>query len=286
MTLFSLPLSVMFSPITTIGQFHLREFRSLRFTAKELRSGDSWPEIRSSGLTRFGVLYRNCSVSEESVSQSDGATEYLHFADKVAFDGWFLVTGRGAATSDAVKFVLEGSNDNTTWTTVAISSECGSWSADKPAPEHHILPVFPMPTARERVVWFNFLRNECLFPDVIYVITQWIMTLVLICASLAAFMGAYREAPKHVVGLGCESFSLSLSLSLSLALARSRSCSRPLSLSLSLSLSLLRSLALALALSLACARSLSLALSLSLSLCFSLSVSLSMCIALSLSIWR
>ena len=208
MTLFSLPLSVMFSPITTIGQFHLREFRSLRFTAKELRSGDSWPEIRSSGLTRFGVLYRNCSVSEESVSQSDGATEYLHFADKVAFDGWFLVTGRGAATSDAVKFVLEGSNDNTTWTTVAISSECGSWSADKPAPEHHILPVFPMPTARERVVRFNFLRNECLFPDVIYVITQWIMTLVLICASLAAFMGAYREAPKHITGIGCESASV------------------------------------------------------------------------------
>jgi len=206
--LFSAPPDVMFAPITTIGKFHLREFRSLRFTAKELRSGAGWPEIRSSGLTQFGVLRRNCSVSEATVSESDGATEYIHFADKIAFDGWFLVTGTGAAANDAVKFVLEGSNDNVTWTTVAISCECGSWSADTPAPEHHMLPVFPIPTARQSVVRFNFVRNECVFPDVTFVITQWILALVSICIALAAFMGAYREAPKHIIGIGCESASV------------------------------------------------------------------------------
>jgi hypothetical protein len=115
-----------FRPHETITKLHVYEFSSLRFTATRLRNGASKPDITSSGISAFGLLKSNCTVSHASERVlSSGASEYLHFSETVSFDGWYVTTGNGPAERDPVQFILEGSSDSKTWHPVAMSSKCG-----------------------------------------------------------------------------------------------------------------------------------------------------------------
>jgi hypothetical protein len=202
--LLSSPQNVVFTPSATLRGMHRHEYSSLRFTATELSSGLRGDAIGSSGLSTFGLLDDRCTLPTDLAGrESSGASEYIYLTAPASFNGWYVVSHTDSGADVPVRFLLEGSTDNTTWHSIAISSECGSVTASQgygTRPTDTKLPKYSKIAPGGGVFRFDFTADECLFPDMMYVVIRWVVSLSLIAAAAVGLLHSYTYSICVTVG--------------------------------------------------------------------------------------
>mmetsp|Transcript_34016 Transcript_34016/g.79456 ORF Transcript_34016/g.79456 Transcript_34016/m.79456 type:complete len:1594 (-) Transcript_34016:73-4854(-) len=201
-----------YTSVVSLSEGTLPAYKYYRFTSLEQRNGSAVPE--SPGIAMFGLIRKKGELEGSRVSNEgrrlpcvasdaangtlavDGASMTLSLAAKAEtrYDMWFIRTleERDTEGMDAVRFVLEGSDDEQVWTSVGSSTSVSYFNV---VVFTYGAAEVPEGRGRRHVIDARMSTIHWLAGDVVTAIYYFTMVIVM---SLAA-SGAYRRAMNGVI---------------------------------------------------------------------------------------
>ena len=215
-----------FAWVSDIPAATVRRTKFLRFTALELRNGQSnWS---SPVQPDFGLLRAGCKLNHTVARRADAlVASTISFPAEVEFDGWYFKTGSADAAFDPVAFEVHSSEDGSVWQPVAdawseLSCKCSHLQDENSEETAHrdrqaIKQVLPL--ERHHEVISTYTDIACLWPYYLTVAGHMVHGLSLLVAPFAAIWWT-PGAPTRIIAGGSIFAGLLKSITLGFIMVR------------------------------------------------------------------